>query len=84
MDNFDLGAALRHYRKRELLTMREMADKLNMSKSAYERLENGIIDPTYKMMMDIRKKLDLEEPIPTSLEGPTPPVLDSLTGQIFG
>jgi len=61
MDNFDLAAALRHFRVREALSLEEIACKLNVSRSAYYRLESGAVTPSYKKAQEIRKLLKMEE-----------------------
>ncbi len=60
MEKFDLTAALKTYRTEHKLSIRQMASKLNMSKSAYDRLEKGWTKPTYDEVPRILSLLDLQ------------------------
>lgn len=62
MNNFNLAAALRQHREGEGASLEEMAGKLNMSRSAYYRLESDIVKPTYVKAQEIMKLLNIEEP----------------------
>lgn len=57
MDNLDLAATLRTYREEKGLNIRDMADRLYMSKSAYDRLEKGLTKPSYEEIQRILKLL---------------------------
>lgn len=59
MDNSDLAATLRTYREERGLSMRDMADMLYMSKSAYDRLEKGSTKPSYEEIARIVSLLNL-------------------------
>lgn len=59
MDNLDLAATLRAYREAKGLNMRDMADMLYMSKSAYDRLEKGSTKPSYEEIQRILKLLHI-------------------------
>lgn len=60
MNNFDLSAMLKRYRTDHGFSMREIAGKLHMSKSAYGRLEQGITEPSYDEIQRILTKLGLK------------------------
>lgn len=60
MDNLDLAATLRAYREAKGLNMRDMADMLYMSKSAYDRLEKGSTKPSYEEIQRILKLLHIK------------------------
>lgn len=57
MDNLDLAATLHTYREKKGLNMRDMAEILYMSKSAYDRLEKGSTKPSYEEIQRILKLL---------------------------
>ncbi|MEJ7694018.1 helix-turn-helix transcriptional regulator [Daejeonella sp.] len=59
MTNYDLPAALKKYRLDHNLSLSQMGKKLNMSKSAYYRLEKGIRKPYHDELVDIIQKLQL-------------------------
>lgn len=61
MDNFNLAAALRQHREGEGASLEEMAGKLNMSRSAYYRLESDIVKPTYDKAQELMKFLNVEK-----------------------
>ncbi len=60
MDNFNFAELLRRHREQNDYSVREMADILHMSKSAYDRLERGLTKPTYEQIQRILKLLDLK------------------------
>lgn len=62
MDNFDLAAVLRQYREEHGFSQDEMGKLLNMSRSAYARLESGEVRPPYDKALEILKKLNIETP----------------------
>lgn len=53
MENFNLAATLKAYREEKGYSIREMADILHMSKSAYDRLEKCLTQPTYGQIQRI-------------------------------
>lgn len=53
MENSNLAAILKAYREENGYSIREMADILHMSKSAYDRLEKGLTTPSYEQMQRI-------------------------------
>lgn len=59
MDTLDLAALLHTYREEKGLNIRDMADRLYMSKSAYDRLEKGLTKPSYEEIARIVKLLNL-------------------------
>ncbi|MES3016399.1 MAG: helix-turn-helix transcriptional regulator [Bacteroidota bacterium] len=59
MEKFNLPAALKAYREEHKLSIRQMGQKLNKSKSAYSRWENGTTRPTYAEEVWILKTLDI-------------------------
>jgi len=61
MNNFNLTEVLKAYRKENDYSIREMADILHMSKSAYDRLEKGLTQPTYEQ---IERILELSQLTP--------------------
>lgn len=60
MTNYDLPAALKNYRLEHKLSLSQMGKKLNMSKSAYNRLEKGIRKPYHDELVTIIQKLELD------------------------
>ena len=60
MTNYDLPAALKNYRLEHKLSLSQMGKKLNMSKSAYNRLEKGIRKPYHDELVNIIQKLGLD------------------------
>ncbi|WP_276362778.1 helix-turn-helix transcriptional regulator [Daejeonella sp. H1SJ63] len=60
MDTLDLAATLRTYREEKGLNMRDMAERLYMSKSAYDRLEKGSTKPSYEGIQRIFKLLHIQ------------------------
>lgn len=72
MENFDVCATLREYRAAHDLTQKEMSIKLNISRSSYERLENGTRSPTLKEVEYIFNLLNLPGPIAKAEPLPMP------------
>lgn len=56
---------LKQLRKELKLTQEELAKTLNLSTSYYVKLENGFMNPSYKVMKSLKKfygeKIDLNE-----------------------
>ena len=56
---------LKRLRKELKLTQEELAKALNLSTSYYVKLENGFINPSYKVMKSLKEfygeKIDLNE-----------------------
>lgn len=59
MDNFNIAQLLRQFREQNGYSVREMADILIMSKSAYDRLERGLTKPGYDEIKRILKILQV-------------------------
>lgn len=59
MDNFNIAQLLRQFREQNGYSVREMADILIMSKSAYDRLERGLTKPAYDEIQRILKILQI-------------------------
>lgn len=59
MTNYDLPAALKKYRQEHELSLSQMGRLLNMSKSAYNRLEKGLRQPYHSELVFIIEKLKL-------------------------
>lgn len=56
---------LKQLRKELKLTQEELAEKLELSISYYVKLENGFMNPSYKVMKNLKKfygdRIDLNE-----------------------
>lgn len=56
---------LKQLRKELKLTQEELAEKLELSISYYVKLENGFMNPSYKVMKSLKKiygdRIDLNE-----------------------
>lgn len=74
MDNFDLTVLLKAYREEHDYSIRQMADKLHMSKSAYDRLEKGLTDPSFEEIRRILHILDLKSGVIDELDTFTKPM----------
>lgn len=60
MTNYDLPAALKKYREEHKISLSKMGILLNMSKSAYYRLEKGLREPYHFELVILIEKLSLQ------------------------
>lgn len=75
MGKFNLANALLQYRTRECLSQKQMGELLNMSRSAYDRLEKGVRIPGYDEVVRLVRILELridEDEIIPSTRNPLP------------
>lgn len=57
MNNQNFAAKLRSERDRLHLTQEEVADMLNMTQSAYSRIENSVVSPSADRLQEITNRL---------------------------
>lgn len=60
MEREELGKLIKHRRKVLGLTIRELADLTGMSKTTISQIERGIGNPTFEVLQNIFKYLNLE------------------------
>lgn len=51
----ELATYLKKYRKENLLTQNQMAEKLSISRSHYSDIENGRYNPSYQLLLRISR-----------------------------
>ena len=56
----ELGKLIKHRRKVLGLTIRDLADLADMSKTTISQIERGVRNPTFEVLQDIFEYLNLE------------------------
>lgn len=57
----DLGKKLKHYREVAKLTQAQVAELAGIHVNYYARIERGEENPTYEILLKIKKALKIEE-----------------------
>ncbi len=63
--DFLVGISLKAYRKKHKFAQKEMANKLNISREHYSRLEEGKIYPSRKLLFKINNLTGNQIPLPS-------------------